>query len=122
MKQFVLVMLGSGIGGGLRYVVSRLFATFFVSAFPYATFAVNVVGCLLIGLFGGWYSRGFIADANVKLFLTVGFCGGFTTFSSFINEGYMLNASADIKTMFLYGVLSVVLGYSALLLGYILSK
>lgn len=122
MKAFLLVMLGSGLGGGLRYLVSRLFATFFVAAFPYATFSVNILGCLLIGLFSGWYSRGVIDNADIKLMLTVGFCGGFTTFSSFINEGYILNSAGDIKTMFIYGAVSLVLGYAALLLGYLISK
>ena len=84
--------------------------------FPWATFAVNVIGCLLIGLFTGIAASGHL-PAQWKLVLVTGFCGGFTTFSTFMNENYLL-AKDHLLMLVIYTLASLALGMAALVLGY----
>ena len=122
MKELLLVGIGSFFGGGMRYLVAqlqhRLMATSAVACgtFPWATFAVNVVGCLLIGLLTGIASSGHL-PAQWKLVLVTGFCGGFTTFSTFMNENYLLGKD-NILRLALYTTASLALGMAALVAGY----
>lgn len=91
MIQSVLyVALGGALGSAARFVVSRLVQEHVSTPFPLPTMAVNIVGCLLIGLVYGFAARHEGLGDGMKLFLTVGFCGGFTTFSTFCNEGLAL--------------------------------
>jgi CrcB protein len=114
-KDFLIVGLGSFLGGGLRYVVSRLLPV--AAGFPLGTFAVNIIGCFLIGLLyamkwdGGWMSP------TTRLLLTTGFCGGFTTFSTFINECGMLVKDGNMLMPALYLLASLAVGFLALMLG-----
>ena len=114
-KDFLIVGLGSFLGGGLRYVVSRLLPV--AAGFPLGTFAVNIIGCFLIGLLyamkwdGGWMSP------TTRLLLTTGFCGGFTTFSTFINECGMLVKDGNMLVPALYLLASLAVGFLALMLG-----
>lgn len=88
MKEVLIVSIGSFFGGGMRYWISKLVQSCTVIAFPFGTMAVNVAGCLIIGFLSGlnWREGGWMSP-SAKLLLTTGFCGGFTTFSTFMNEG-----------------------------------
>lgn len=81
LKSLMIVGCGSFVGGALRYLLTRTVQNWFDGCMPAGTLAVNVLGCLLIGLFCG-LSQEWMPQ-SLKLFLTVGFCGGFTTFSTF---------------------------------------
>ena len=122
MKELLLVSIGSFFGGGIRYLVAqlqnRLMTTSAVvcGSFPWATFAVNVIGCLLIGLLTGIASSGHL-PAQWKLVLVTGFCGGFTTFSTFMNENYMLGKD-NMMMLAIYTISSLALGMAALIAGY----
>lgn len=118
MWNAFLVFIGSGIGGALRYLISRLFAATVATSFPLGTITVNIVGCFIIGLVNGLFSKGQIGDEHLRLMLTVGFCGGFTTFSSFINESFMLMQTNEIVSAVMYMLLSIVFGFIALMIGY----
>lgn len=83
LKAIIAVGLGSCTGGILRYLVSKLSDSVTDGRFPLGTLAVNLAGCLIIGILSALAEKGGIANANVRLFLTVGICGGFTTFSTF---------------------------------------
>ena len=126
MKELLLVCIGSFFGGGMRYLVSMLQQRFTATAvmtavhFPLGTFVVNVVGCLLIGLFTGIASSGHL-PTQWKLVLVTGFCGGFTTFSTFINENYLLGKD-NILSLAVYTLASLVLGMVALVAGYKLAN
>lgn len=122
IKEVLLVFIGSGVGGAMRFLVSKVFASFFVSSFPWGTFAVNIIGCFVIGLVNGLFLNGLIHDNQTKLLLTVGFCGGFTTFSSLMNDSYLLSNNGSVLLLIAYVSLSFVLGMLALLGGYALAN
>lgn len=116
MKDFLLVSLGSFVGGGARFLVSRALQQC-VAPFPLGTLAVNVIGCFVIGLVSslpltaGWLSP------SVRLLLTTGFCGGFTTFSTFMNENATLLKEGHGVLLALYVVASLALGFIAVIAG-----
>lgn len=87
MNNILLVGLGGGLGSIARYLCHRWMLMIYPHSFPFGTFAVNIIGCFLIGLFWGITFRSFQSNENWKLFLMTGICGGFTTFSAFTLEG-----------------------------------
>lgn len=121
IKDIVIVGIGSGIGGICRYLIS-LFMGHVENAFPWGTFAVNIAGCLLIGILWGVTSRFQNFSPSFSLFLMVGFCGGFTTFSTFSKEGLTLLQANDFILFSLYVLGSVGLGIMAVALGYYTTK
>ena len=116
MKQLLFVFVGGGLGSALRFLIGNYLKTY-TSSFPYGTFAVNIVGSLLIGIFMGMTLKSNALSQNQMLFLTVGFCGGFTTFSAFAYENFNLLKSGDWFNFLLYTIASLVLGLLAVLAG-----
>lgn len=117
---FLLNCLYVGIGGFIGSVLRYLCSFFPIGSefgFPYATLFVNVSGALLIGFLVAYLARSFAPDHELLLFLRVGLCGGFTTFSAFSLESIELFKSGEIFTAFIYIVLSVALCLGAVLLG-----
>jgi len=102
IKHVLLVGLGGGIGTIARYLCQRWVMFNYPHQFPWATFIVNVVGCLLIGIFWGLSFRSFDTNENWKLFLMTGLCGGFTTFSAFSLEGIGLLKEQRLGLFFTY--------------------
>ena len=109
----LLVFLGGGVGSVLRYLVGLWIGS---AAFPWATFVVNAVGSLAIGLCGGWAARCGWGEA-MRLSLIVGLCGGFTTFSTFSKESLALVESGRWCAFTAYAIGSVVLGIAAACVG-----
>ncbi|MCQ2973207.1 MAG: fluoride efflux transporter CrcB [Bacteroidales bacterium] len=116
MKNILFVLLGSGIGGVLRYLISKYLKFSIFGSFPLATFLINILGCFLIGLFCELFNKNEISE-NLKILLTVGFCGGFTTFSTFSNESFGLIKTGDYLSTAVYISISVFLGILAVYLG-----
>ena len=123
MKEILIVSIGSFFGGGMRYWISKMVQSCTVIAFPFGTMAVNVAGCLIIGFLSGlnWQEGGWMSP-SAKLLLTTGFCGGFTTFSTFMNEGAGLMKEENYLYMMLYLFGSLALGLIAVLAGHYLAK
>ena len=117
MKELLLVSIGSFFGGGLRFLVGKWLSQWLIMSFPWGTFAVNVVGCFLIGVFSSLSLGGHLSP-NLKLLLATGLCGGFTTFSTFMNEILLLARDGNITTAAIYTALSRLLGRAALVAGY----
>jgi CrcB protein len=116
--DFVWVTVGSALGGLLRYAITRWTLTLSVG-FPYGTVLINVLGCLLIGYFGTFtlQSGRYAASDNLRLFVMVGICGGFTTFSSFSLQTFDLLRSGAWGRALANVLLSVVLCLAAVVRG-----
>ena len=121
LKAILIVGSGSFVGGALRYLIS-LAMKGVSKGFPWATLVVNVTGCLLIGLLLGWLSRTSQMEGNLALFLTVGLCGGFTTFSTFSKEALTLLQGGNVWGFVGYVVASIVVGILFVVLGYMITK
>ena len=116
IRNLLLIALGGAAGSVLRYLVSSL-----NTLFPWGTFTVNILGSLLIGLLVGLVSKGMLSP-ELKLLLVTGFCGGFTTFSTFANESFSMVKAGDILLTALYVGASVFIGVIAVWGGMILSN
>lgn len=114
LQNILMVGLGGFAGSVLRYLAAR----FLNADFPWGTMLVNIAGCLIVGLFYGMIERGNIAPPEVRLLLTVGFCGGFTTFSAFMNENFMMLKAGEFLPFALYTAGSLIIGLAATWLGY----
>jgi len=122
MKQLLLVGLGGFIGSAARYLISKLNLYIHFLAIPMGTLTVNVIGSFVIGFLVGISAKSEIISADMRLFLMVGVCGGFTTFSSFSNENLILIQNGQFLTALLYTGLSIFLGFTAVYLGYLISN
>jgi fluoride exporter len=122
LKLILIIGTGSFIGGIARFLTSRYIQNTIISAFPFGTFFVNILGCFLIGLFYGISERSNIINPEWRIFLTVGFCGGFTTFSTFANENIALLRDGNFLFFALYASLSVFIGITATYLGTLITK
>ncbi len=114
IKAIILVGLGSAGGGILRYLTGKWIHSAIATSFPLGTMTVNILGCFLIGLIYCLFSKNTPTDTGMQLLLATGFCGGFTTFSSFMHENYTMIEQGNIVHLALYTGLSVVLGILAL--------
>src|ERR1051325_3919498 len=112
MKIILAIGIGSFIGGISRYLLSRAIQNKFLSAFPYGTLGINIIGCFLIGIVFGLSDRGNIT-VEWRLFWATGVLGGFTTFSAFSNETVSLLRNGQIWYAFTYIAASIVIGLIA---------
>jgi CrcB protein len=122
LKTLLFIGSGSFLGGIARYLTSRVVQGSMASSFPFGTFTVNLIGCLLIGIIFGLSERTSWINDEWRIFLTVGFCGGFTTFSTFANENMALLRDGNFLHFTLYTGLSVFLGLAAVYFGNAITK
>jgi len=117
MEKIILIFIGSGLGGVTRYGLQQCIHKYYQAIFPLGTLLVNILACFILGLIIGIASSKQLFSLTTNLFWTVGFCGGFSTFSAFSNEALRLMQSGSILYALLYILLSVVLGITVLYLG-----
>jgi CrcB protein len=121
MKQLLLVFIGGGLGSVLRYLVGK-FLNNADGGIPYGTFAANIIGSLLIGIILGLAAKNDTLTSNHTLLLATGFCGGFTTFSTFAYENQVLLKAGDFTSFALYTIGSFVIGFLAVFFGLFIAK
>lgn len=114
---YLLVFLGAGVGGALRHGVNLSAARLFGSGLPYGTFAVNILGSFVMGVLTEYWAQKSGLPQPLRLFLTTGILGGFTTFSTFSLDTAMLWERGQGLTAFAYAAASVVLSVGALFVG-----
>lgn len=121
MKQLILVFLGGGAGSVLRYIIGK-FLNNTETGIPYGTFAANILGSLIIGFILGLAAKNNTLSQNYTLLLATGFCGGFTTFSSFAYENHIFLKTGDFSSFAIYTIVSFIIGFLAVFLGMHLVK
>jgi CrcB protein len=121
MKQVLLIFLGGGMGSVLRYLISSYFNSS-ENQLYFGTFLVNILGCLLLGLVLGISMKNSWMSSETTMLLGVGFCGGFTTFSTFSVEMHALLRVGNFSMFFLYVASSILIGILSVILGLWLSK
>lgn len=122
LRTILLVGLGSAAGGILRYLTGKWIHTSIHTSFPLGTMTVNILGCFIIGLVYYFFSKNSTMDTNMQLLLATGFCGGFTTFSSFMHENYTMIVNGNFIQVAIYTGLSILLGLLALYFAIYLCK
>ena len=117
LKMFLITGAGGFLGSGLRYLVQRLFAVLLSVTFPFATLSINVLGSLLIGIIYAVGDKSNILSPEIRMFLAVGVCGGFTTFSTFSLDTVNLMRDGEYLYVTIYILASVLLSILATLTG-----
>ena len=122
IKNLLLVAFGGGVGSIARYLCQKWLGESYPHPFPWGTFVVNLVGCFLIGIIYAASEKTTFVGPQVRLLLITGFCGGFTTFSTFAFENMHLLRANDTVYFLIYTIGSVVLGIMAVFAGMGLMK
>tara|TARA_R110000787_G_scaffold12665_4_gene40693 strand:+ start:2130 stop:2504 length:375 start_codon:yes stop_codon:yes gene_type:complete len=121
MKQLLLVFIGGGFGSVLRYMIGK-YMNNPESGIPYGTFVANILGSLLIGIILGMAAKNDALNQNQTLLLATGFCGGFTTFSTFAYENHVLLKNGDFTSFAFYTIASFVVAFLAVFAGLYLAR
>ena len=121
MKQLLLVFVGGGFGSVLRFIIGKWLNNS-ENGIPYGTFAANIIGSLLIGILLGLAAKNETLSQSQTLLLATGFCGGFTTFSTFAYENHVFLKAGDFTSFAIYTLTSFVIGFLAVFLGLYMVK
>jgi fluoride exporter len=122
LKNILLIGMGGFLGSILRYFTSFLNISFDFYSIPVGTLLVNIIGSFIIGFLTGVADKSTILTLEWRLFLMVGLCGGFTTFSTFTSENLTLMHNGQFLSIGLYTALSIFLGFIAVYFGYLTSN
>jgi fluoride exporter len=95
LQTILLISLGAVVGANLRYFVGQYIAKLIPSTLPYGTLIINVTGSFILAVFLVWTTERVIADPRWRLIIAIGFCGGYTTFSSYAYETFALCAQGQ---------------------------
>jgi CrcB protein len=118
----LIIFFGAGIGGTLRHFMNDWITRAVGSDFPWGIMAVNILGCFVMGVVVGWFAFRGQASQELRLFLTTGVLGGFTTFSSFALDAVLLGERGQLVSASLYVMASVIVAIGALMIAMLLIK
>ncbi|MDA3861635.1 MAG: fluoride efflux transporter CrcB [Melioribacteraceae bacterium] len=120
--KFLIVAVGAGLGGGLRYWLSNYIAKILPIFFPYGTLAVNVLGSIILGILIFGFDDKMNLSNSMKLFIGVGFCGGLTTFSTFSLETFSLIRNTEFLLAGINVLVNVTLTLVGIYIGYLITR
>jgi CrcB protein len=118
LKAFILVATGGALGSVLRFALGQWQALKTADGFPWATLCANLAGCLLIGIAVGLMAKHDTLTTDFHRFAVIGFCGGFTTFSTFSNETLRMISQGNLAQAAIYVSISVLVGLALTFMGY----
>ena len=121
-RNYLYVFFGGGLGASLRYWLSGVIPRYTGSQFPYGILIVNIVGCFFIGFLMSALEDRFIVNPSLRIFLTIGILGGFTTFSTFSYETIAMMRDSEFLRASLYVGLSLSLGLGGTHVGSLIGK
>jgi CrcB protein len=122
MKEILIVGIGGFAGSVSRYLLQNIVVSRFVTIFPLGTFAINLIGSFIIGLIFGLSEKYDWMTQEWRLFLAIGFCGSFTTFSTFAFDNLQLIKDSNYQQLIWYTLLSFVLGVALAAFGYVIVR
>lgn len=120
--MILLVGAGGAVGSVARFLSQQMIARYYPSSFPWGTLIVNIVGCFIIGIVYAFGEKGNLLSPEMRLLLATGFCGGFTTFSTFAYENISLMREGELLYTFLYIAASIIVGFLAAYIGVLIVK
>lgn len=122
IRNLLLIALGGSIGSISRYLSQQFVQNYYPSSIPLGTLFVNISGCFLIGMIYALSAKGNIISPELRLFLATGFCGGFTTFSTFAYENVTMILDGEFFYTAIYLLTSVIIGFGAAHAGILFTK
>ncbi len=122
IKAMLIAGCGGFVGTCGRYLVGKISSEYYLGMFPLGTFLVNIIGCFIIGILFGLCEKTNIISSNASLLLITGFCGGFTTFSTFADDVWKLGAKGEYTMTIMYVIASIIIGVMLVWLGRALVK
>lgn len=121
LKSLILVFFGGGIGSSIRYLITKYSNKNLIS-FPIGTSISNLVGCFIIGLLIAYYGKNDIPKKDIFLFISIGICGGLTTFSTFILDIFYMFKNENFQNLITYFSVNFFIGFFFICLGFLIFK
>lgn len=122
MSKWIYFAIASAVGGFARYFLAGFIYQIFGTSFPYGTLIVNLIGCFLVGLLATLADDKFLLNPQMRLILMIGFCGAFTTFSTFMFETSNLIRDGETVRALLNVLISVVIGFFVFRAGVLIGR
>ena len=121
IKSLILIFFGGGLGSSIRYLITK-YLNKNLTPFPIGTSISNLVGCFIIGLLIAYYDKNDIPKKDTFLFISIGFCGGLTTFSTFMLDVFYMLKNENIQYLLTYFGINFFVGFFLIYLGFLLFK
>ena len=121
IKSLILVFFGGGVGSSIRYLITK-YSNKNLNSFPIGTSISNLFGCFILGILIAYYEKNGIPKKDIFLFTSIGFCGGLTTFSTFMLDFYYMVKNENIQYFLTYFSINFFVGLFFIYLGFLILR